>query len=331
MAGARLIFRRLATAGALCLSGSGIAAGTDDALLYDALDDCIDTQFQHSPAPDSFDKIDLAVECPDLLLSLIDSDWVDRTALLSPDFPNLAQLADLRHFLHGAQASPENSLPLDYSRLVPILADTLDGTDHHLERSWWRRLLDWLRRRHRTRDDGDLRWLEELLDSLTLPKTAAEYLAWGVAAMLILLATAMVINEIRAARAGRPALRSRTTARSRAPSARAAGGAGPGAQQLPGKAPELLNRCIDHLIRVRRLPDCRSRTNREFLHHLRRGGDSAAPGFEYLLQQAECVLYGGWRLDAPTLQQCRVAAAALLGVPAADAPGAPPADAELRQ
>jgi hypothetical protein len=92
---------------------------------------------------------------------------------------------------------------------------------------------------------------------------------------------------------------------------------------LPREAPELLNACIDHLTCSRRLPEVRSRTNREFLHHLLQSGDSAAPGFDFLLRQAECVLYGGRRTDAQTLQKCRLEAAALLGMPAADKPHTP--------
>ena len=96
--------------------------------------------------------------------------------------------------------------------------------------------------------------------------------------------------------------------------------------------PELLNLCIDHLIRDRRLPEARSRTNREFLRHLLRCGDSAARGFEYLLQQAECVLYGGWRIDAQTLRQCHLEAAALLETQvAANTAGALPPAGEDRQ
>ena len=87
----------------------------------------------------------------------------------------------------------------------------------------------------------------------------------------------------------------------------------PDAQQLPGKVPELLNVCIDYLIRSQRLPEARSSTNREFLRHLLRRGDSAASGFDQLLQQAECVLYGNRHIDTQTLQQCRRQAVALLG------------------
>ena len=315
----RSIIRVLAGAGALCLSGCCITAAADDAILYDALTDCIDRQFERSPAPDSFGEIDLAADCPDLLLGLAGSDWVDRTALANPDFPNLAQLADLRHFLLGAYGHPENGLQLDYSRLESILAEILDTHDRDRERNWWQRFLDWLRHRHQARDDGDLLWLEELLDRLTLSKTAAEHLAYGVSAVLILLAIALVVNEIRLARAGRVGLRSRRTRRGGQHETRpAAGDAGPGVRQLPPRVPELLNFCIDHLIRNRRLPETRSRTNREFLRHLLHSGDSAARGFDYLLQQAECILYGGRCIEAPTLEQCRLEATALIGTQAAD-------------
>ena len=194
---ARSIIRVLAGAGALSLSAGGIAADAEDALLYEALNDCIDGQFERSPAPDSFSAIDLAADCPDLSLRLVDSDWVDRIALAHPESASLAQLADLRYFLLGAYVRPEDGLQLDYTSLDSILAETLDTRDRDRQRNWWRRFIHWLQQRHQRRDDADMRWLEDLLDSLTLSKTTAIRLAYGFTTALMLLAIALVVNEIR--------------------------------------------------------------------------------------------------------------------------------------
>ena len=86
-----------------------------------------------------------------------------------------------------------------------------------------------------------------------------------------------------------------------------------GAQQTAHTAPELLNVCIEYLIHRQRLPPAHSKTNREYLLHLTRNGDSAATGFEQLLQQAERILYGDRQIDADTLQRCHQQANTLLG------------------
>jgi hypothetical protein len=305
---------RVLVAGALFFPGYCSASGSNDAILYNELTDCIDLQFERSPAPDSFSEIDLAADCPELLLSLADSVWVNKTSLANHDHPSLAQLADLRYFLLGTFSQPESGRTLDFSRLESILAETLDTDDHDQGQSWWERLLSWLRQRHKDRDDVDLRWLDAWLEKLSFSETTAEIVTYSVAALLLLLAIGLVINEVRLARQGRSAFRPHRTVHS-GPTGAApvAAATPPDAQQLPGKLPELLNVCIDYLIRNQRLPEARSSTNREFLHHLLHRGDNAASGFDQLLQQAECVLYGDRHIDAQTLRQCRQQAAALLG------------------
>jgi hypothetical protein len=313
MAGPRSIIRVLAGAGALYFSSGGCAAAANDAMLYAELGECIDVQFQRAPAPDSFSEIDLAADCPELLLSLADSPWVERTSLSNPDYPNLAQLADLRHFLGGTFHPPESGRSMDYARLGSILAETLATEESERGQSWWQRLLHWLRQRQPQGGDADLHWLEAWLEKLTLSKTAAETLAYSLSALLILVAVGLVINEVRLARQGRPPRRRRTTTRGALSEAAPAGAWRAGAQPLPRRVPELLNVCIEYLIRNQRLPEVRSRTNREFLRHLLHTGDCAAQGFGRLLHQAEYALYGDRQIDPQTLQQCRREAATLLG------------------
>ena len=305
---------RVLVAGALFVAGYCSASGSNDAVLYNELSDCIDVQFEHSPAPDSFSDIDLAADCPALMFSLADSIWVDRTALANHDHPNLAQLADLRYFLLGTFSQPKSGRALDFSRLESILATALDTDDHEPEQNWWERLLSWLRQRQPDQDDTDIRWLDAWLKQFSFSETTAKVITYSITALLLLLAAGLVINEVRLARQGQPVFRPRRTAH------RAPVGAAPVAattpqdeQQLPDKVPELLNVCIDYLIHKQRLPEVRSSTNREFLHHLLHRGDSAACGFEQLLQQAECALYGDRHIDAQALQQCRRQATALLG------------------
>jgi len=305
---------RVLVAGALFFPGYCSASGSNDTILYNALTDCIDLQFEYSPAPDSFREIDLAADCPELLLSLTDSAWVDKTSLANHEHPSLAQLADLRYFLLGTFNQPQPGRTLDFSRLESILAETLDTDDHDQGQNWWERLLSWLRQRHKDREDVDLSWLEEWLENFSFSKTTAGFITYSVVALLLMLAVGLVINEVRLARQGRPEFRPhRTARRGTTGTAPVAADTPPNAQQLPGKVPELLNLCIDYLIRNQRLPEARSSTNREFLRHLLHSGDSAASGFDQLLQQAESVLYGDRQIDTQTLQQCRRQAAALLG------------------
>lgn len=308
-----LLFRVLA-AGALFYTGHCSASAPNDSILYNALDECIDAQFEHSSTPDSYSEIDLAAACPDLLRSLADSDWLERTAFDNYHSPSLAQLADLRYFLLGSLSEPQPGEALDFSRLESILTETLDTDKHDQGQNWWERLLSWLRQRHKDRDDVDLLWLEEWLDKFSLTEATAELLLYSITFILILLAVGLVINEVRLARQGRALFHSRDTTQSGAVAAAAESAATlADAQQTAHTAPELLNVCIEYLIHRQRLPQAHSKTNREYLLHLTRNGDSAATGFEQLLQQAECILYGDRQIDADTLQRCHQQANTLLG------------------
>jgi hypothetical protein len=308
-----LLFRVL-VAGALFYTGHCSASASNDSILYNALGDCIDAQFERSSAPDSYSEIDLAADCPDLLLSLTDSDWLERTSFANYNSPSLAQLADLRYFLLGSFSEPEPGEILDFSRLESILAETLDTDKHEQGQNWWERLLSWLRQRHKDQDDVDLLWLEEWLDKFSLTEATAELLLYSITFILILLAVGLVINEVRLARQGRSLFRSRDTTRPEAAVTSAATvGTLAGTQQKARTAPELLNACIEYLIHCQRLPDARSKTNREYLLHLTHNGDSAAAGFGQLLQQAERILYGDRQIDAHTLQHCHQQANTLMG------------------
>lgn len=305
---------RVLVSGALLFPGYSSASGPNDATLYRELSACIDLQFEHSPAPDSFGQIDLATDCPALLPSLADSGWLDKTSLASHDQPSLAQLADLRYFLLGTFEQQESGRTLDFSPLASILSATLVTDDHDQGQSWWQQLLGWLQQHHQDRDDADLRWLKEWLETFSFPETTAAVITYSVIALLLLLAAGIIINELRLARQGRSAWPPHRTVR-RGPAATVTVSADTpsGVQQLPGKVPEMLNLCIDYLIRNQRLPEARSSTNREFLRYLLQHRDSAAPGFDRLLRQAESILYGDRQIDAQTLQECRRQAAALLG------------------
>ena len=308
-----LLFRAL-VAGALFYTGHCSASASNDTVLYTALDECIDTQFENSSTPDSYSEIDLAADCPDLLRNLTDSDWLERTAFGNYHSPSLAQLADLRFFLLGSLTELQPGATLDFSPLESILTETLDTDKHEQGQNWWEQLLGWLRQRHKDRDNVDLLWLDEWLEKFSLTEATAKLLLYSITFILILLAVGLVINEVRLTRQGRSLFRSRATTRSGAAAAVAEGSATLTDTQQPAHtAPGLLNVCIDYLIQHRRLPQARSKTNREYLLHLTHNGDGAAASFELLLQQAERILYGDRQIDADTLQHCHQQANALLG------------------
>jgi hypothetical protein len=179
---------------ALILSAAGTTgAGARDAL--GAINGCLQ---QLDPALDvGYERV--AARCPDLAPSLAASSWA---AWLPPDWNSAGSelsaggLTELRFALTRLPERSGRAPRLEH--LGAALAALVPGTPPH--RSWWARLKEWL---HEVLTppppNADRGWWRRVFGTAGLPKTLMEAIVWGALAVVVALAGAIVVNELRVA------------------------------------------------------------------------------------------------------------------------------------
>jgi len=230
------------------------------------------------------------------------------------------ELLDIQKLLAARLEPVPTRISFSYTNLDQILSDTLVVGANAKKLSWWDKFLAWLEEKLRTQDSTDLKWLEDILKALTFSEETRKFILYGSFAIIILLALAIVGNELKAGgifrcrtRAKRSVDASVSTSTSNMSKALLTPES---VQKLPQQMqPQaLLNLCINHLIRSEKLPDDRSRTNREFLRLFgNTNNQNLAQSFRDLVERAERSLYGGEQLSSEALSECFERSRRLLG------------------
>jgi len=285
------------------------APGWADERLPALLDACLEAQYAGaaSPAPEQ----PLSPPCPALQAALRHSPAATWLRPLPAVEMTFGQLRDLHYLLAGR--STDGEWVLDETRLDTILEATLIPRQTEEAMSWWDGLLAWLKDKLADENDTDLRWLERLVASLEISERTSRVIFYTALAIIVLLALAIVLNELYVAKVG---LRRRQ---------RTPGGAAVLAPAQPVPAPfdhirhlplqqqpaALLNHCIAALVAAQRLPDERSRTDRELTQYLRRHHQALATPFSQLSDCVEKTRFGGQPATAAMAERCFQTAAAL--------------------
>ena len=256
----------------------------------------------------------IAEHCPDLAPSLAGS---AAAAWLPPDWDKPGNelsaegLAELRTLLTRQPAALSARAPR-VARVAAVLAG-LAASDQR-QRGWWARFRQWLRevlaRRPPEEDSG---WLKRLIGDISLPQALLRVIAWSALAVVIALAAAIVVNELRIAG---------LVGRSRRRAAPAAGDSAAGHLQLtlrevehaaPVEQPRLLLELIVARLREQdRLPPPRALT----VHELNRVARLEAPDRERLhalTAACERVRFGPRDVAPPTLAAALARGRELLG------------------
>lgn len=226
------------------------------------------------------------------------------------------QLRDLRALLGSYRSPPAGVERFDFAVLPELLARTLQ-VEPTPPLSWWQRFKNWLSQKLRGSDETDYRWLTEFLKSLDPPEWLADLILRASVAVILLLALAVVVNELRAANlASWLQRRSRTQRASRVPAA--AGAAGLTWKDVtnlpPGQQPAALLRLVlQALIERGLLPDDQSLTNREMLARLGAAARTHAAPFAELAAAADEVLFGNRVMVTAQLAPLQQAAQAIVG------------------
>jgi hypothetical protein len=143
----------------------------------------------------------IAARCPDLTPSLMQSewaawlprDWNQPENLLSPE-----GLTELRTLLTRDPASAPQGRAPRVARLAAVLG-TLTQPDPP-RGGWWARFRQWLRDALTPPSQrADPGWLRRMIADAGLSQTVLEGIVWGALLLVIALAGAVVVNELRVA------------------------------------------------------------------------------------------------------------------------------------
>jgi len=232
------------------------------------------------------------------------------------------QLRDLRALLGSFRSPPAGVERFDLAALPELLARTLE-VEPEPTVSWWQRFKDWLAQKLRGSGESDYRWLTQFLKSLDPPEWLADLILRASVAVILLLALAVVVNELRTAnlsswlqRRSRMQRASRVSAVAAAPRLAWKDVTG----LPPGRQPAALLRLVlQELIERGLLPDDQSLTNREMLARLGAAARAYAAAFAELAAAADAALFGNRMVEAAQLAPLHQAAQAIVGTPAAGA------------
>lgn len=178
----------------LLMAASAIPAPARDAL--GTLDACIESLDRGLDI--GYGRI--AARCPQLMPSLLESPWA---SWLPADWNKAdnqlsAQgLSELRDLLTREPARPAAGRELHVERVAGVLARITQPQAP--QQSWWSRLKQWLHGLFtpRAREPGGS-W-QRLFGELHLGETVVKGIVWGSLALLVALALAVILNELRAA------------------------------------------------------------------------------------------------------------------------------------
>jgi len=259
---------------------------------------CLQTLFANGETRRLEEVVTLHQVCPGVMEQLAQAPW--DTMLSSPPEDgeaSVAQVMDLRGLLDDSVAPPLGPI-LDVAPVGRIVAETLRTPE--TQRGWWQRFLDWLDGFQREDQEQDMGWLVDWLRQV--PDWAWSALWRATAAVILVLAVAIVANELRAAGPGPWRwIRRRRGAASLPPP-----GAGTDAPQDPAAVRRLplqqqpaamLALAIAALNRRGALPFDRSRTARELQAALPPRPPELGGHFDALRAASERTLYGGETLD----------------------------------
>jgi hypothetical protein len=265
----------------------------------------------------------IAARCPELTPALSQSPWA---AWLPADWKqpdnqlSSAGLGELRTLIARESVRDAARRPAPRSmRVGAVLAAVTRSDDGAASR--WQRFKDWLRRIFTPRPREGSEWLRRMLDELNLSRQATELVGWGAFALVVALALAIVISELKAAGL-LDRVASRTHDRTPQSRARAAESLEAIERAAPEERPALLLELIaSTLIEQQRLPPARALTARELGRRAHLPQESGRGQLAELVAVCEQVRFSGEAVGSAILTSAlrsgRRLLATLVGSPVA--------------
>ena len=262
----------------------------------------------------------IQARCPELTPAL----EMSRAAAWLPDEwkradnrLDAAALRQLRDALAREAGAAPGTRVLHPERMPQVLKQVVAAAD--AQRGWWARFKRWLRELLAPPPHQDSSWWRRLLGEMSVDRAALRLLVWLSIALLVVLAAAVLVNELRVA--GLLRRRARSGGARLPPEARARAGADLENASLYAQPALLLELVVARLAAQDRLPPPRALTVNELTRRVRLGEERARLQLATLTAVSEQIRYGEAALAAPTvaaaLQGGRELLAALDAVPLA--------------
>lgn len=266
----------------MLLAGSAVLAQSEGSPRQ-KLDACIE-----SLAPEIVGFEDMDEACPGLEAAL---QQLGIAALMPPDQHSLLTrngLINLRSLLERYEQPPERD-QFGVDGVHSVLESLREPVAAERSLSWYGRFKRWLREAFDKQEEQANPWLRQWLDEHSMSETARLALLYAVMSLVVLLAALIVVNEIRAARAGRR--------KSRAAAALDSHGAlSPALLDLQFRgeqASALLRTLIATLVKTGRLQSAHSLTHRELMIRARFDDSTQRESFHRVTQLAEQEVFSG--------------------------------------
>ena len=277
------------------------AQAADDALALELVVHC-----GESAPGDSIGVEALEQACPGLTRAL---DHLGYLALLPQELrdelenDDLLELADIEQ---RYSAAPDRQV-LDPAALTPILA-TLQPPQSEQPLSLFERFKHWLRNAFDRQQADSESWLSRWLQGARVPDAVSRALIYGSIVLILALALAVVINELRAAGVFRRNAKRAHSAKSTAATTNAAALAMLGGE---GRAPALLRMLVHTLVHSGRLRTERSLTHRELCTQAMFDDDTQRARFRQVALLAERSVYAGAHVSDAEIESAAQTAQAL--------------------
>ena len=182
---------------ALAFAASALPAGAPARDALAALDACV-AQLDHGQDV-GYQRI--AARCPDLTQSLTQSEWapwLPRDWNRSNNQLSADGLSELHALLSRTAPAAGGGREPDVAKLGAVLARVTQADAPR--GGWWQRFKQWLREIFAPQPARAERgWLRRLFGALGISEALLQGIAWGALAIVVALAAAVVINELRVA------------------------------------------------------------------------------------------------------------------------------------
>jgi hypothetical protein len=261
----------------------------EDRSARQVLDECIE-----SVADDVIGMPALEEKCPGLEQALIDLGLDPFISDEQWDRLGVYGLITLRTVADRYSESPPDRT-VQAESLDSILDELKQPEQVEQPLTWLERFKRWLRNLMGQQESAAESWLSRWFEEHTLSETARNVLFYGSLTMVLLLAAAVIINEVRVARKGR-----RKRDRTGAFGGTGVTGDAPAARSLDLDAAArserpsiLLQMLVATLVKTGRLQAERSLTHRELIGRAKFDDSSQRESFGRVAQLAERIVYGG--------------------------------------
>jgi hypothetical protein len=260
----------------------------EDRSARQVLDQCID-----SVPADVIGMTALEQKCPGLEQALIDLGLDPFIPDWQWDAIGVYGLMTLRD-VEQRYSEPPAAREVQVDSLKSVLDELEQPARVEQPLTWFERFKRWLRNLMNKQQAAQDSWLSRFFDDYTLSETARKILFYGSVILVVLLAVAVIVNEVRVARKG-------WRKKARTEASDVAFGAPEGlARSLDLDAAArserpsiLLQMLVAALVKTGRLQAERSLTHRELTTRARFDDSSQRENFRRVAQLAERIVYGG--------------------------------------